>query len=110
MRCTSEHYRDFLKTSPEWAAKRKAVLARAKGCCERCCEPASPLFVHHLTYKARNDVVCDCPEGWLPSIVYLIGLCEDCHEFLHGHSQYDPCNVWSLKQWDEYLRKWQPPI
>jgi hypothetical protein len=59
--------------SKEWKARRQQVIVRCDGRCERCGElPAYE--VHHLTYER---VFHELPED-------LQGLCEFCHDFVHG--------------------------
>lgn len=72
-------YEYYLK-SPEWAEKRKSVIERANGKCERCGETRPPLEVHHLTYQHIFDEPLDD----------LQLVCKGCHEFLHLRSDYDP--------------------
>lgn len=63
---------DVYLASPEWAAKRKKVMARAKGVCEGCGD-RPPTEVHHLTYAhVSNEFLFE-----------LVALCHDCHERLH---------------------------
>jgi 5-methylcytosine-specific restriction endonuclease McrA len=64
-------YQSYLK-SPEWHAKRKAVILRAQGLCEGCRQtPATQ--VHHLTYKrAGREMLFD-----------LVAVCDECHEICH---------------------------
>lgn len=62
-------YDDYIENSPIWDAKRRLVLNRASGCCERCGERAL-LEVHHLHYETLGH------EG----LYELEALCEGCHE------------------------------
>lgn len=55
--------------SPQWQRRRRTVIARAAGACERCAG-AGPLQVHHLTYdRMFHERLTD-----------LVVLCEGCHE------------------------------
>lgn len=73
-----ERYQRYL-CSREWAEKRKLVLIRSDNRCERC-HGAPVSHVHHLTYIRKYD---ERPED-------LQGLCEPCHEFIHGKRDDDP--------------------
>ncbi len=65
-----EKYARYL-CSPEWWAKRNAVMERAGGFCEKCSQRAS--HVHHLTYiRKYNENLDD-----------LQALCESCHDGIH---------------------------
>lgn len=75
---SSEHsrwwseYSDYLN-SPEWKAKRKKVIERARGICEGCGINATE-EVHHLTYaRAGREMLFD-----------LVALCVECHHAIHG--------------------------
>ena len=58
--------------SPEWAAKRLAVLRRARNTCEKC-KASRATQVHHLTYiRKYRELLTD-----------LIALCGECHEAIH---------------------------
>lgn len=65
-------YAEYLK-SPEWLAKRGAVLNRCARTCEGCGKnPAT--VVHHMTYQnAGNEFLFE-----------LVGLCRACHDRYHG--------------------------
>lgn len=67
-------YQEYLE-SPEWAEKRRAVLARAAGRCEACGVEGVPLEVHHRTYERLGDEDVDSD---------LRALCRACHESAHG--------------------------
>lgn len=58
--------------SPEWAAKRKLVLARSRGMCEGC-GVARATDVHHLSYLHRYDEF----------LFELLAVCRSCHLKLH---------------------------
>lgn len=65
-------YSDYLN-SPEWKAKRRKVIERAKGICEGCGINATE-EVHHLTYaRAGREMLFD-----------LVALCVECHHAIHG--------------------------
>lgn len=73
-----EKYAAYL-CSREWAEKKRAVHERAGGICERC--RSAPIdAVHHLTYERKYNEDLDDLAGW----------CNNCHDFVHGHSDYDP--------------------
>src|SRR6516164_2242325 len=73
-----EKYQAYL-ASREWGLLREAVKERSGGICERCHKNESTA-VHHLTY-AR--IYCERLED-------LIDLCDECHDFSHGRSDFDP--------------------
>ncbi len=65
-----EKYQRYLCT-PEWFARRNAVMERSNGRCERCGKKAA--HVHHLTYiRKYNELLTD-----------LQAVCEQCHESIH---------------------------
>mgnify|MGYP001219781477 CR=1 FL=1 len=65
--------------SREWSLKKKAIHARSGGMCERCDENKGEA-VHHKTYaRLYNEDLED-----------LIHLCNKCHDFQHGNSDFDP--------------------
>ena len=67
-----EKYQAYL-CSREWAEKKEAVRERAGGRCERCFI-MSLECVHHLTYARKYNEPLDD----------LQGICNGCHEFIHG--------------------------
>jgi len=73
-----EKYAAYL-CSREWAEKREAVRERAGNRCERC--RVLPMDAcHHLTYERKyNERLED-----------LAAVCEMCHGFTHGKSEFDP--------------------
>lgn len=71
-------YRRYMR-SREWAERKRPVKERSRGICERC-HFARARHVHHLHYLNRY---AEPPED-------LQHLCEECHCFLHGMSDYDP--------------------
>jgi hypothetical protein len=67
-----DEHNEYLK-SPQWWAKRIAVLKRAKGICEGCLS-ASAEHVHHLSY-----------DHWRDELLWeLVAVCRACHERAHG--------------------------
>lgn len=70
-------YQEYLK-SPEWQAKRKAVLERCGGICEGC-RTAPAWIVHHLSYKnVGNELLFE-----------LAAVCKACHEISHPEKNFD---------------------
>lgn len=73
-----EKYNAYL-ASREWSVRKRAVHERAAGRCERC-KNGRVNHVHHLTYiRKYQELLTD-----------LLGVCEPCHSFIHGHSDHDP--------------------
>jgi len=71
-------YKAYL-ASREWALKREAVRRRGGNKCERC-KTGPQDAVHHLTYaNVGNEPLED-----------LQAICNPCHEFLSGKSNFDP--------------------
>jgi hypothetical protein len=71
-------YQQYL-ASREWRVKRKEVIERQNGICQRC--GSRPIEnVHHITYEnlGRED-----PDD-------LIGVCLPCHEYLAAERDDDP--------------------
>lgn len=67
-----EQHNEYLQT-PEWAAKREAVLRRSGGICEGC-RQAHAVHVHHISY-----------DHWREELSWeLAAVCLDCHERAHG--------------------------
>lgn len=64
--------------SREWSVRRRAVMERASGRCERCCSEATK--VHHATYNRRFHERLDD----------LVALCRPCHTYVSGKSDLDP--------------------
>lgn len=82
-------YQDYL-TTPEWRAKRDAVLKRAGFVCEGCLANRAT-EVHHLTYvRVGHEMLFD-----------LVAVCEDCHRQIH-HPDPDGSEgtEWEA-EWDE---------
>lgn len=73
-----EKYQAYL-CSREWSEKRESVRDRASNKCERC--KIFPMDAcHHLTYARKyNEELED-----------LQAICNNCHKFTHGKSDYDP--------------------
>lgn len=74
-------YDEYLD-STKWRTKRTHIRRRARGWCERCGWQRR-VDVHHLTYERLGQE--------LPGD--LIAVCEECHQFLHGKSSYDPASL-----------------
>lgn len=60
--------------SPKWQALCRRVRERCKNTCEGCAA-ALVDHVHHKTYANLGDEL----------LFQLVGLCEACHEKVHGH-------------------------
>lgn len=73
-----EKYAAYL-CSREWSMKKRGVEQRCGGRCERC-RTGDYECVHHLTYIRKYR---ERPED-------LLGICNACHDFVHGKSDYDP--------------------
>lgn len=67
-----ELYHEYLANSPEWEARRNAVMFRDGYKCRICGEDAN--HVHHLTYERKFN----------ESIYDLIAVCERCHTMIHN--------------------------
>ncbi len=65
--------------SREWAERKRPVLERCNGVCERCGDNAVE-SVHHLTYERKYAERLEDLAAW----------CKGCHDFTHGHSDVDP--------------------
>ena len=73
-------YTDYLD-SKAWKEKRTKVRWRARGWCERC-KVGPRADVHHLTYeRVGHERLSD-----------LVGVCRECHEYLHGLRNKDPAD------------------
>ncbi|MDF1599690.1 hypothetical protein PZ895_07860 [Mesorhizobium sp. YIM 152430] len=68
-------YQEYLRT-PEWAARRKDALRRARFHCQTCAG-GGQLHVHHRTYVRRGAEHSSD----------LIVLCADCHDLFHKHGK-----------------------
>jgi 5-methylcytosine-specific restriction endonuclease McrA len=75
----NQEQRHVYLCSREWAVRRERIRRRARGRCERC-RRARMNAVHHLTY-ARLGHERDSD---------LQAICDPCHEFVSGKSDYDP--------------------
>ena len=73
-----EKYQAYL-CSREWSEKKEAVRKRSKGVCERC-RVNEMNAVHHLTYERK----------YAERLEDLQAICNQCHDFTHAKSQYDP--------------------
>jgi hypothetical protein len=83
---SKEKYSLYL-CSREWSERRRAVIQRAGGKCERCHFNAIH-SVHHLKYDNKyNEPIED-----------LCGMCEGCHAFTHAHSDIDPASPQKLRR------------
>lgn len=71
-------YTDYLN-SPQWKAKRKAVLLRAGGRCERC-HQQKPIQCHHLPGSYQR-IPHELPWD-------LAALCYDCHRAEHPGKRF----------------------
>lgn len=84
--------------SPEWDDKRRQILARAGGCCERCgCK--APLAVHHLHYETLGD----------EDLGDLEALCEDCHTVADSEREQETQarrDEWEEERWDSRVEGW----
>lgn len=73
-----EKYAAYL-CSREWSVLKESVKERSRGVCERCTLNKMD-HVHHLTYSRKYaEVLGD-----------LQACCRECHDFIHGKSDYDP--------------------
>lgn len=81
-----------------WREVRRAVARRAKYRCERCDQQIGMRGDgHHLSYWALYREMED-----LDSVQYL---CRDCHDYVHGHSDVDPCVAPTQAQLDALIRR-----
>lgn len=71
----TQKYYEYLKT-PQWHAKRKAVLERDNYVC-RGCLTAQATIVHHLTYDHVFDEL----------LFELVAVCKPCHDRAHPEKQ-----------------------
>lgn len=78
IRDEKDKYQAYL-CSREWSVVKQKVLERSGGRCERC--KVNPHeSTHHLTYARKYN---ERPED-------LQGICNKCHKFIHGKSDFDP--------------------
>jgi hypothetical protein len=89
------NYAEYRDTE-HWKRTRAHIRRRARGWCERC-KVGKRDDVHHLTYE-RLGAEQDGD---------LIGVCRECHEFLHGLQNVDPAATTYTKQEQEWIRRWQ---
>lgn len=75
VRVARADYYAYLET-PEWQAKRKAALHRAKGRCQ-VCNGSQRINVHHRTYERLGNERRDD----------LLVLCRDCHDLFHKNGK-----------------------
>ena len=100
-----EEYNKYMR-SPEWEEKRQAVLARAKGKCERCGERGL-LQVHHLHYVTfKREPLTD-----------LEALCEDCHDDADSEREdeteewlEEQRQEWEDERWEARLDGWASKV
>jgi hypothetical protein len=76
-----EWYAETYLHTGHWQQVQRVVYARNGGRCERC-DRNDMEHVHHVHYFSIWHELED------PTSV--IGLCADCHTYLHGRSSYDP--------------------
>ncbi len=73
------NYRAYIR-SEAWRRKTRKVHQRSGYRCERCGASGRRLEVHHKTYRRLGrERMSD-----------LIDLCDQCHDYVHGRSDYDP--------------------
>jgi hypothetical protein len=75
----NSYLRNTTLASREWALLKEQVRKRSGGVCERC-RVGVYASTHHLTYERIGH----------ERIEDLLAVCEPCHEFLSGKSEYDP--------------------
>jgi hypothetical protein len=83
MKSEEDRYQEYL-CSREWGVLKELVRERSGGQCERCSRNEA-YAVHHVTYIRKYH---ELPED-------LQHLCEACHNFIHGKSNFDPCETLS---------------
>ena len=64
---------------PNWQRKRLEILERDRFACRMCLNKDSQLHVHHLKYDKTKFI-------WQIHEMYLVTLCEMCHEKEHGRT------------------------
>ena len=74
-----DEYRNYILHSAHWRRMREQVLIYAHHMCQRC-EKNMARDVHHLTYERLGE----------EELEDLQAICRECHEFIHGLSDYDP--------------------
>jgi len=75
------NYQEYM-ASREWGKLVHTVRQRANGECERC-YLGPHKHTHHLTYERLGA----------ERLEDLVGVCDACHEYLHGRSDFDPANL-----------------
>jgi hypothetical protein len=76
-----EKYAAYL-CSAEWGQLRREVRERCLGVCERC-RTLPQAHTHHQTYIRK----------YAEHIDDLQGVCQPCHDFIHGRSGLDPASI-----------------
>jgi hypothetical protein len=76
-----EWYDETYLHTEHWHGVQKVVYGRNGGRCERC-DTNDMEHIHHVHYCSLWHELED------PTSV--MGVCAECHGFLHGHSTYDP--------------------
>lgn len=96
MRRFSKTYLDYIR-SPQWDAKRRLALQKARYRCQKCGTSNIRLHVHHRHYRRLGH----------EDLRDLIVLCEACHENAHTAK---PKNGRPLtkKQRFDHLARWNP--
>ena len=84
-RIYSIDYAEYRK-SPQWNARRKAVLKRDNYTCQQCKDTDIPLDVHHTTYERIGD----------EDLSDLVSVCRPCHDEIHAHWGYDKLGKFPL--------------
>lgn len=74
----SKEYTSYL-ASAQWKAKRKMVIARANGICEKCRQRVIQ-NIHHIHYDTLG----------YESLSDLLGVCRPCHRHIHGLDKPKP--------------------
>ena len=88
------NYQRYL-ASREWALLKKKVRERSGGLCERGhVDPVKATAVHHLTYERIG-------QEWLEDLLHV---CDACHTFLSGDTDFDPAGLNEIIQSNE---EWQ---
>lgn len=92
-------YAEYLR-SPHWKDVVARVRKRSGGACERCRLGLEQQATHHLTYVHKGAEVVTQHVGDPANEV--LGVCSDCHDFLHGKSKLDPVAFGS--DWIRYFQ------
>lgn len=72
-------YSDLLK-NPKWQKKRLEILSRDEFTCRTCGNVNETLHVHHSKYIRNKN-------PWEYKDLFLITLCETCHNKIHGNKK-----------------------